>query len=1028
MKRFLSLILAMLMVTALFVPSSAADNCMSFSDATTLYPLAGDFNEAPLTIEARIHIPESVQKGIIFSNNIEVALKNKTNLICLELMTDYVRLTYVTGTSAKYVYFTFKQAEYLGKTVHIAVVTDHTNGKFFGYITPEGEETKIVEGTNGNASGTSVSTSPVAPSTYAYSSANQPKTFYVGGDKKSENAYYFKQHLLELAVYSVARDATKVKADAKEIKKVENDGMQVWLKLSADSAANGAPDLSGNGHHMGVQSGVNGTPTFKDYAVVTFKPDNGSPDSEQYVVKGKEKATEPTTDPSKTGYKFIGWYAEDATEAYNFENLVTTNLTLTAKWEKKTYNVNFDMNLDGAAESVLQNAPANGTIEHGEKIPVPTPAPTRTDGYNFVAWLDEDGEEFDFTTPITEAVTLTAKWVKEDQIPVVFKLNDTDTEPYATIYVDKNSRVSAPDNPERDGYNFVGWVKDGTAFDFETTKITETITLTAKWEIKTYEVTFNTNGASSTAPEKQTVEYGKKVTKPDVPTRDGYAFAGWYNDGEVWVFDTTLNDSNTDTGALTLIAQWKETFDVAFVSDAETKFTAKVADGDEVNAPTPELEKTGYAFGGWALPNAPETPCEFPYTVTSDLTFSAIWAKDAYTVKFVNDGKETTKTVSYGDKVAQPENPIKTGYLFLGWFASEIATTPYDFTAAVAGPLTLTARWEVDPDFNKGMTFADRTLYPLAKDFDQAPMTIEARVHIPADATIKSNTILFGNNDKGSTPNLIRIQFMGGYIRLVYKTNTGAARYVYFAISPTALKGKTFHIAVVTDFAQKEFRAYLTVDGVTTEYFGYSGDTKVPSNNKAVPEPYGYSASSAAAKTFYVGGDRYDTNNSNYFRYYISEIAAYADARTEAEIKADAAGITKADGDDMLVWLQLSEGLTGAEDLSGNGFHMGDYVDPNAPKPETSENIFTTPLFALAALYAQRFDVLLIGENCSISGDTMIKYKRSGVVEISVDEGYELVDVMLDGKLLGPVTKVDIKKVTRNPELVVITRAVGAGE
>ncbi len=88
------------------------------------------------------------------------------------------------------------------------------------------------------------------------------------------------------------------------------------------------------------------------------------------------------------------------------------------------------------------------------------------------------------------------------------------------------------------------------------------------------------------------------------------------------------------------------------------------------------------------------------------------------------------------------------------------------------------------------------------------------------------------------------------------------------------------------------------------------------------------------------------------------------------------------------------------------------------------DNLFFTPLFALVALYARRFDVQLTGENCSISGDTTIRYKRSGTIEISVEEGYEIVDVIVNGEALGPVTSVTLKKVVRNPELIVQTRPV----
>ena len=69
--------------------------------------------------------------------------------------------------------------------------------------------------------------------------------------------------------------------------------------------------------------------------VVTFNPDNGG-DTFTQDVEYEGKATEPAA-PEKTGYTFDGWYLGD--EKYDFSAAVEQNITLTAKWEKKTYKV-----------------------------------------------------------------------------------------------------------------------------------------------------------------------------------------------------------------------------------------------------------------------------------------------------------------------------------------------------------------------------------------------------------------------------------------------------------------------------------------------------------------------------------------------------------------------------------------------------------------------------------------------------------------------------------------------------------------
>jgi uncharacterized repeat protein (TIGR02543 family) len=73
----------------------------------------------------------------------------------------------------------------------------------------------------------------------------------------------------------------------------------------------------------------------------------------------------------------------------------------------KTFTVSFDANGGSPAEPE-----ENVVVEQGETISEPT---TTRDGYIFLGWFEEDAEEpFDFSTPITADLTLTARW---EQIP-----------------------------------------------------------------------------------------------------------------------------------------------------------------------------------------------------------------------------------------------------------------------------------------------------------------------------------------------------------------------------------------------------------------------------------------------------------------------------------------------------------------------------------------------------------------------------------------------------------------------------------
>lgn len=69
---------------------------------------------------------------------------------------------------------------------------------------------------------------------------------------------------------------------------------------------------------------------------VTFDSYGGTPVPPKQEVEYGHTATEPAA-PEKTGYTFDGWYLGD--EKYDFSAAVEQNITLTAKWEKKTYKV-----------------------------------------------------------------------------------------------------------------------------------------------------------------------------------------------------------------------------------------------------------------------------------------------------------------------------------------------------------------------------------------------------------------------------------------------------------------------------------------------------------------------------------------------------------------------------------------------------------------------------------------------------------------------------------------------------------------
>ena len=86
-----------------------------------------------------------------------------------------------------------------------------------------------------------------------------------------------------------------------------------------------------------VEAGKDDVCTIAHNWVVTFNPDNGEPAFTQ-DVEYEGKATEPAA-PEKTGYTFDGWYLDEAEEPFDFDTIITSDITLTAKWYVTPHNI-----------------------------------------------------------------------------------------------------------------------------------------------------------------------------------------------------------------------------------------------------------------------------------------------------------------------------------------------------------------------------------------------------------------------------------------------------------------------------------------------------------------------------------------------------------------------------------------------------------------------------------------------------------------------------------------------------------------
>ena len=172
-----------------------------------------------------------------------------------------------------------------------------------------------------------------------------------------------------------------------------------------------------------------------------------------------------------------------------------------------------------------------------------------------------------------------------------------------------NAPADQPADPTKEGYTFIGWYKGEEKWNFADA-VTEAMTLTAKWQINRYTITFDTAGGSEVPSITQ--DYGTAITPPAAPTRTGYTFAGW---------DKTI-PSTMPAGDMTITARWTvNQYTITFKPEnGGQDIVIKQDYGTAITAPA-NPTKTGYTFAGWDK----TIPSTMP---AGDMAITARWTEN----------------------------------------------------------------------------------------------------------------------------------------------------------------------------------------------------------------------------------------------------------------------------------------------------------------------------------------------------------------------------------------------------------------
>ncbi|EAV9813613.1 internalin, partial [Listeria monocytogenes] len=202
--------------------------------------------------------------------------------------------------------------------------------------------------------------------------------------------------------------------------------------------------------------------------------------------------------------------------------------------------------------------------------------------------FDNNDMDFSFSGTVIQSLT---------EAPVSYKVVfDVEGEQTSGTTA-KDTLLTPPANPVKEGYTFTGWYDEktgGTEWDFATDKMpAKDITLYAQFSENPYTATLDVEGETTS----QTVAYQHLVQAPTDPTKEGYTFIGWYDEktgGTEWDFATDKMPAKD----ITLYAQFSENPYTATL-DVEGETTSQtVAYQNLVQAPT-DPTKEGYTFIGW---------------------------------------------------------------------------------------------------------------------------------------------------------------------------------------------------------------------------------------------------------------------------------------------------------------------------------------------------------------------------------------------------------------------------------------------
>ena len=404
--------------------------------------------------------------------------------------------------------------------------------------------------------------------------------------------------------------------------------------------------------------------------------------------------TDPTINlqaPTRTGYTFLGWYADAGltTPISSINPATAVNYTVYAKWSApNAYNVQWALNDTVPAGLTAANPNASLTSYTVEDADYTLRPATRT-GYTFENWYDNAALT---GTPVTTLHTMDAedkhyyaKWGNALSYPITYVMNDSATSPASAVTPNSYTVEDADfalGIPTRNGASFQGWYDNaaltGTPITTLHTADAAAKTYYAKWQLNSYSINYNLNpGTGIGTPTNPASNVPSFTVDDDVqlapPVRRGYT-GSWNLNGQ-----TVTSIPAGTTGPQNLTADWtlnhySITYDTGETANSPIQGlgslpTSYTIEDGTITLPTPS--RVGYTFTRWEMASAPGVAVnQIPSGSDGDAVFRAVWEPIRYRITYdtaggVNDAANPT-TFTIEDEI-NPNGAVKQGVKFWTW-------------------------------------------------------------------------------------------------------------------------------------------------------------------------------------------------------------------------------------------------------------------------------------------------------------------------------------------------------------------------